>query len=165
MCSGAPTFDRNTQGLFVMPYLRRGKGKGKGKGSSSCTMRKPVQEDEPDMEEVPSDNTPPDTPEIEEDHDDASGHEDDDEDDCRPLGRRKKGSNERYHLFTMDEEDSIVEWWREREWLYNAAHPWHLDKGRKERAYARKAKELKCEGMYIYLKKIYTYKKNSAINC
>ena len=137
---------RSSQGLLRMPFLKRAKGKGRGKCSSSSAGRKPPSSD---VEEIPDE-----TPEIQDEvdtHEDPSVHEDsDDEDDGRPLGRRKKGSNERFHLFTIAEEDSIVEWWREREYLYNAAHPWHSDKGKKERAYARKAKELKCEGMYTY---------------
>ena len=141
-----------------MPMLKRGKGKGRGKSTCSSSGRKPVRDDQGDVEEITAENeqdiAPAETQQTDDDNDnahDASVDDNsDDEDDGRPLGRRKKGSTERFHLFTIAEEDSIVEWWREREYLYNAAHPWHLDKGRKERAYARKAKELKCEGMYTY---------------
>ena len=67
-----------------------------------------------------------------------------------PRGRKKKKSEDRHFLFTPDVEDSIVEWWRDNEFLYNSEHPQHMDKGLKWRVIDRKAKEVGCLSKYKY---------------
>ena len=59
-----------------------------------------------------------------------------------PLGRRKKGSTERYFVFTVAQEDELIDWWREHEWFYNPEHPLAIDKGRKVRLYEERPKNL-----------------------
>ena len=68
---------------------------------------------------------------------------------AKPLGRRKKGSKERHFLFTRDNEDSIVQWWRENEFLYNPNLPQYSDKGLKDRTMREKTKEFGCTGKYF----------------
>ena len=60
------------------------------------------------------------------------------------LGRKKKGSEERHFLFTVEEEDDLIEWWRDNSFLYDPTHPSHLDKGKKWRFYEEKAKDFGC---------------------
>ena len=62
------------------------------------------------------------------------------------LGRKKKNSEERMFVFTLDEEDEIVDWWRSHPILYNPRHPEFVDKGKKIRIIAKKAKEFGCTG-------------------
>ena len=66
-----------------------------------------------------------------------------------PLGRKKKNSQNRHFLFTHDVEDSVVDWWRDHEFLYNVNHPKHMDKGLKFRVIDAKAEEIGCSSEYI----------------
>ena len=66
----------------------------------------------------------------------------------KPLGRRKKGSQERHFLFTEEQEDNLIDWWREHEYFYNSKHPSHKDKGLKDRLYRAKAAEFGCTSKY-----------------
>ena len=62
---------------------------------------------------------------------------------------QKKGSDERMFVFSMKEEDNIVEWWHENKIFYNPQHPMYIDKGRKEHIIQVKAKEFGCPRKYM----------------
>ena len=61
-----------------------------------------------------------------------------------PKGRRKKGSTDRYYLFTSEQEQNLVDWWKENEFLYNSTLNDYYDKGMKDRCLRAKAKEFGC---------------------
>ena len=67
-----------------------------------------------------------------------------------PLGRRKKGSTDRYFVFSPAAEDNLIQWWKENPFLYDSTHPLSYDKGKKARALQDKAKDIGCTGEYTY---------------
>lgn len=64
-------------------------------------------------------------------------------------GKRKRT----YHIIPEAKEESVVEWFREHEFLYNKKLRAYRDRERKTRAWEAKAKELNVEGEYrnVYL--------------
>ena len=66
------------------------------------------------------------------------------------LGQKKKGSDDRYFVFSPEQEDDLIEWWRSNTFMYDVTSDGSYDKGRKERAMAAKAKEFGCTGEYCF---------------
>ena len=139
----------------------KGKGKGKGRGKSSCNgvggnQPKPgnmadssdsgVVAVDCDQEEVNTDQS------SDEDNTPLQSlvDQDDDSEKTRRLGRKKKNSEERMFVFSLEEEDELVDWWRDHEYLYNPQHPLYIDKGRKDRVKEKKAKEFGCTSKYKF---------------
>ena len=142
-----------------MPLRGKGKGKGRGKGQPAQSAPGPLPtatfysqsvEDSQSEEVVEIPETQSDSHSTHSTHSTGSVEEPvttpDDKDDKEPkrLGRKKKGSDERHFLFSPDQEDNLINWWLEHSFLYNTKDPLHLDKGRKWRLYAEKAKEFGC---------------------
>ena len=140
-----------------VPKMPPRKMKGKGKGRGKCSGQKPPPKDsttensepeevfeiEAEEDNVQSDSraTTPETPET---PDSADKQDKQDTAPTKRLGRKKKGSNERLFLFTVDQEDDLIDSWKENEYLYNPQDPDHSDKGKKIRWYEERAKKYGC---------------------
>ena len=165
--------DLSKEGVFTVPvcvfYTRMPPKKGKGRGKRSCSDKPQVS----DTQRISSDETDTvavDSEEVEQHEADLTVvevHQQETQETQpkagpsgqtvakpKPLGRKKKGSEERHFLFTEEMEEELVEFWREHPFLYNSADPRHKDKGLKDRLLRAKAEVFGCTSKY--------WKKNSS---